>query len=138
MVSLQSAKQNHYEKLARQFFNYLIVGGIAFIIDFSVLYTLTEFAKVHYALSATAGFMAGLVFNYILCISVIFDYRSLKNKAHEFMIFSTIGLLGLLINNALIVFFTEIFDFHYLISKITTAGSVLMINFTLRRNMLFA
>ena len=36
-----------------QFVRYFFVGGFAFIIDFGLLYILTEYAGLHYLLSAT-------------------------------------------------------------------------------------
>ncbi len=78
--------------LLLQFSKYLIVGGAAFLIDFLTLYGLTEWFAVHYITSATMGFLAGLILNYALCLAWIFDHRAIDNRAHEFMIFGTIGI----------------------------------------------
>jgi hypothetical protein len=37
-----------------QLFRYTFVGGIAFLVDFGSLYALTEYARVHYLVSAAA------------------------------------------------------------------------------------
>lgn len=124
--------------LIRQFSRYVVVGGLAFIVDFSVLYLLTEKAGLHYLVSATVGFLAGLVTNYLLCVAWIFDFRALSNKAHEFLVFGIIGIAGLLLNNLLLYLFTEFVAFHYLISKSLAAILILLFNFSLRRSLLFS
>lgn len=124
-------------RLARQFLQYVLVGGIAFIVDFTTLFALTEFAGLHYLVSASCGFAAGLAVNYLLCIRWIFDFRSLANASHEFAVFSLIGILGLLLNNALLYVQTEFLGFHYLASKLIAAAIILLFNFSLRRYLLF-
>lgn len=126
------------EKLLRQFISYIAVGGIAFVVDFGVLFFLTEHIGIHYIVSATAGFLAGLVVNYLLCISLIFDFRAIERTSHEFALFAAIGIVGLLLNDALIWLLTELADYHYLISKLLAAAMVLILNFTLRRRLLFS
>ena len=54
------------DNLLIQFVRYFFVGGFAFIVDFGLLYILTEYAGLHYLLSATLSFIAGLVVNYII------------------------------------------------------------------------
>lgn len=125
-------------RLARQFLQYAVVGGIAFCVDFAALFLLTDFFGVHYLISASCGFALGLVVNYLMCIRWIFDFRSMANASHEFAVFSVIGLAGLLLNNALVFSLTEYGSLHYLTSKLIAATIILIFNFSLRRFLLFA
>jgi len=122
----------------RQFSRYVLVGGFAFVVDFTALFLLTEKIGLHYLVSASISFMLGLVTNYLLCIAWIFDYRALESTAHEFLVFLLIGIAGLLLNNLLMYLLTEFFDFHYLLSKAGAAAAILVFNFSLRRSLLFA
>ena len=61
------------DNLLIQFVRYFFVGGFAFIIDFGLLYILTEYAGLHYLLSATLSFIAGLVVNYIISCIWVFN-----------------------------------------------------------------
>lgn len=135
---MTDATASRIRKLLQQFISYVAVGGVAFVVDFGILYFLTEHIGIHYLASATAGFLAGLVVNYLLCISLIFDFRAVKQIPHEFGLFATIGIAGLLLNNALIWLFTELASCHYLLSKLIAACLVLLFNFTLRRRLLFS
>lgn len=120
-----------------QFSKYLVVGGAAFVIDFLTLYSLTEWFGIYYIASASIGFLAGLIFNYGLCLAWIFDHRAIRNQTHEFLIFSTIGIAGLILNNAIIYALTEWAGFYYLASKLLAAVLILAFNFVLRRQILF-
>lgn len=124
--------------IMRQFAQYVCVGGLAFGVDIAALFLLTEKVGFHYISSASIAFVLGLATNYILCVAVVFDYRALQNRAHEFVIFSLIGVAGLLLNNLLIFLFTEFFGFYYLVSKAGAAVFILFFNFFLRRLLLFS
>lgn len=125
-------------RIIRQFTQYVLVGGLAFVVDFAALFLLTENVGLHYLVSASMAFLLGLLTNYLLCIAWIFDYRSVKNPAKEFAIFSLIGIAGLLLNNFLMFILTEFVNFHYLVSKVAAAALILIFNFSLRRSLLFA
>ena len=120
-----------------QFARYLVVGALAFVLDFSTLYALTRFAGLHYLASAAFGFALGLLANYCLCRLWVFDRRTLSNTRVEFAIFALIGLAGLGLNEAVIWFFTEALRFHYLVAKLFSVAVVLLWNFGVRKAVLF-
>lgn len=124
-------------RLVRQFGQYVLVGGLAFVVDFGTLFVLTHYADVHYLISATAGFLLGLLINYLICIRWIFDFRALANARHEFAVFAGVGIAGLILNNGIIYALTEWAEIHYLSSKVMAAGLILVFNFSLRRALLF-
>lgn len=135
---MTAEKRRPLQKLLIQFLSYVLVGGTAFVVDFSILYFLTESLGVYYIASATAGFLVGLVINYLLCILLIFDFRAMSRATHEFGLFAAIGIAGLMLNNLLIWMLTELAGLHYLASKLVAAAVVLVFNFTLRRQLLFS
>lgn len=120
-----------------QFFRYLFVGGLAFVVDFGLLYVLTEFCGLHYLLSATISFTAGLMINYLISMVWIFQ-SSGYNKLVEFLTFAAIGIVGLLLTNLLMWVFTDHVGVHYMISKMLTTAIVLSWNFFARKYILFS
>lgn len=120
-----------------QLIRYTFVGGFAFLIDFGALYILTEFAHLHYLLSAGIAFLLGLLTNYILSIRWVFATRIIRDKKLEFIIFAVIGLIGLGLNELFLWIFTDLLVIHYLVSKILTAMIVYMWNFFVRKLILF-
>jgi putative flippase GtrA len=120
-----------------QLIRYTFVGGLAFLIDFGTLYTLTEFFHFHYLLSAGIAFLLGLLTNYFISTRWVFTSRSVKNKKLEFLIFAVIGLVGLGLNELFIWIFTSLLSIYYLLSKILTAILVYLWNFFVRKMILF-
>lgn len=129
---------NTHRVLLSQFLRYVMSGGLAFVVDFATLYALTEFAGLHYLLSATIGFLAGLVVNYLLCIWWIFEHRSQADQRKEFTVFALIGVAGLALNNGLLFTLTDLAGINYLLSKMVAAAFILFFNFLLRRHILFS
>lgn len=120
-----------------QLFRYTFVGGFAFIVDYVLLYVCTEFAGIHYLLSATISFIAGLIINYAISTKWIFTNSKISNTLIEFTIYGVVGIIGLVLNDILLYIFTDYIGIHYMISKLVTAIIVMGWNFIARRAILF-
>ena len=120
-----------------QLFRYTIVGGFAFIIDYSLLYFLTESFEIYYLISATISFIVGLVVNYILSILWIFKTSKYNSRSLEFIIFGIIGVAGLGLNALLLYIATDILHIYYMISKLLVACIIMLWNFICRKLILF-
>ena len=125
------------ERTLVQMFRYTFVGGAAFLVDFGSLFVFTDFFGVYYLISAAIAFILGLITNYALSISWVFNKRTFGNKKLEFGVFALIGIVGLGLNEILIWFLTEDLQLYYLISKIIAAILILFWNFFARKFTLF-
>ena len=96
-----------------QFIRYVFVGGLAYIVDFGLLFIFTEFFKIYYLTSAAFAFLLGSITNYILSTVWVFNKRILKNKWVEFGIFALIGIIGLGLNQFFMYYLTEHIHIHY-------------------------
>ncbi|MES9855398.1 MAG: GtrA family protein [Sedimenticola sp.] len=128
----------HTDNTLVQLFRYTLVGGLAFVVDFSTLYLLTEYAGLHYLLSATVGFLIGLVVNYLISVQWIFHQRRFAKRSVEFTIYGWIGVIGIGLNLAIMWLLTEQMQLHYLGSKAVSAVVVFLWNFFARKRALFA
>jgi len=135
--TLNTLLKQQSERTIIQLFRYFFVGGAAFIVDFGSLFVLTDFFGVYYLISAAIAFILGLIVNYGLSISWVFNNRTLENSTLEFGVFSLIGIVGLGLNEIFIWFFTAEIGFYYLISKMISAVIVLFWNFFARKFVLF-
>lgn len=120
-----------------QLFRYGFVGGAAFIVDYGALYILTEYAGFHYLLSATIAFILGLLTNYLLSISWVFNNGKMSNRLLEFLVFALIGVIGLGLNTIIMYISTDLLGVHYMISKIISTILVFFWNFFARKFILF-
>ncbi len=136
-LTLEKLLKNETNNTFIQLFRYTFVGGFAFIIDFSLLFVLTEYAGIHYLVSAAIALTAGLIINYFLSILWVFDKRKLVNKSVEFTLFAAIGIIGLGLNELFIWVFTEFAGLYYLLSKIVSTAIVYLWNFFARKFTLF-
>lgn len=134
---IQKLFRNQTNKTGIQFLRYILVGWIVFIIDFSSLFILTEVFGIYYLISAALAFTLGLIANYFLSISWVFNTRILTKRHFELGIFAVIGIIGLFFNEVLIWFLTEDQEINYLISKIFASVLILFWNFYARKFILF-
>ncbi len=124
---------NIYVQLVR----YLVSGGVAFAVDASLLYILTEWFGLHYLLSTVLSYAVGLVITYLFSIFWVFDHRSVNNKALEFSVFAMIGVMGLGLTSLFMWLFTSVCGLHYLLSKGVTTIVVFIWNFVAKKLLLF-
>jgi putative flippase GtrA len=123
--------------VSREFVRYLIVGGFAFACDATTLYVLTAFLGVYFLISAVIGFVLGLMVNYLLSRSWVFERRTLTNTSVEVTVFSAIGIAGLGLNEAILWTFQDKLRISYLIAKGVSGVVVFLWNFAIRKVALF-
>lgn len=137
MSTIEKLFRQNTDKTIVQLFRYFFVGGAAFIVDFGSLYILTDIFGIYYLISAAIAFILGLIVNYLLSISWVFNQRTMDNRLSEFTVFTIIGVIGLGLNEVLIWFFTGYIGLFYLVSKIIAAVIILFWNFFARKYALF-
>ena len=130
-----------YKSIFLQLIRYAFSGGIAFVVDFGLLWFVTDICHAHYLVGAFCGYTAGLIITYLLSIKWIFSERKLsEQQGAEFIIFTVIGLVGLLLTQGLMYAFTEYLfgTDHYLYSKLLTTVIVSLFNFAMKKLLLFS
>lgn len=135
-----------------EFLRYVVVGGVAFLVDAGVLalfyYIFLEHVDVlfwnHFdlrtVLSTATGFLAGLIVNYILSTIFVFNKETQKNgmgRVRAFFIYTVVGIVGLLLTELGMSLGRLILSTHYesfiLIVKVIVAGLVLIWNYLGRK-----
>jgi len=125
------------DKITGQFLRYTCVGGVAYLVDISALFLLTELVGIHYLGSAAIGFLLGLVINYALSTIWVFNSKRLQNRSSEFSVFAIIGIGGLGLNELLIWIFTDLALMHFMLAKVASTVFTLLWNFSARKYFLF-
>ncbi|MDD3014435.1 MAG: GtrA family protein [Candidatus Gastranaerophilales bacterium] len=136
-MNIKSLITNKTDNTIIQLMRYFLVGIPAVFADFLVLIVFTEFFKLNYLISAALGFGTGIAVNYILSTVWVFNNRKLDNRAFEISLYLLTGLLGLVLNEVIIWFFTDITHLYYVFSKTIAFIAVYIINFFIRKNILF-
>jgi putative flippase GtrA len=119
-------------KLLNQILKFGLVGGMAFVIDYALLYLCTEFLHIHYLLSSIISFTISVIFNYILSIKWVFDVKK-KQDVRDFVVFIILSVIGLGINSLIMYVMVEVFGVYYMLSKIVSTVVVMVYNFITRK-----
>lgn len=117
------------------FVKYCIVGGTAAIVDFGLLFGLTEFFGVYYLYSATVSFVLSALTNYTL--NRRWTFRSDGKKRRQIPIFFAVATMGLAINNSIMYVGVEKLGLWYMLAKVLATGIVLIWNFLGNRYITF-
>ena len=120
-----------------EFFRYAVVGGIAFLADYGTLFLFQELILTggtpwELFISTAAGFIVGLIVNYVLSLTFVFG----KSVA-AFLIFTVVGVIGLGLTELIMYLGTELLHISYLIVKIAAAAIVLVWNYVGRKVLIF-
>ncbi len=125
-------------RLNREWLRYLLAGGLAFAVDFGLLYFCKEHLGLHYLVANLISYGGGLALTYLLNTRWVFDYRKYKKKTLlELAIFNAIVLAGLALNQVLMLGFVEWMELHYLQAKIVASVAVTLFNYVAKKYILF-
>lgn len=121
------------KKLINQLIKFGIVGGIAFVIDYGLLYICTEWFGIYYFISAIISFSISVIFNYVASVLWVFDVDKNKSKTKNFIIFIVLSIVGLGINQIIMWYGVEILHMYYMIVKLVATVTVMIFNFITRK-----
>ncbi|MGP1443506.1 MAG: GtrA family protein [Dialister pneumosintes] len=113
---------------------FLIVGGGCFLLEYILLYVLTEYMHIGYLVSSTIAFTVSLLVNYILCLLVVFNVK--HQSSLEIGLFIITSLIGLIINQGVMWFLVEIIAWWYMFAKVIASGIVMIWNYITKRYIL--
>jgi len=119
--------------LVMQFGRYFIVGGLSYLLDYALMILMTEVFGIHYMISTTISYILALLFNFVLAILFVFKESRFKSRYAELGAVFVVGIIGLVLNDLLMLFFTDSIGIHYYYSKLIVGALVLIWNFTGRR-----
>ncbi|MFH1400054.1 MAG: GtrA family protein [Nanoarchaeota archaeon] len=122
--------------LETTFIRFCIVGAISTVVDLSILYSLTEFAGIHYLKSATISFVIGAIINFSL--NKKYSYRNTSKQVHkQFPIFLVVATTGLAINLGLLYLFVTHLAIWYMAAKILAILIIMFWNFFINKFVTF-
>lgn len=121
------------KKIINQLFKFGIVGGIAFVIDYGLLYLLTEKIGIYYVVSSLISFSVSVIFNYIASVLWVFDVDKEKSKVRNFIYFIGLSIVGLGINELIMWGGVDKLHIYYMLVKLFATAVVMVFNFITRK-----
>ncbi len=137
MSKMKKYLAGNAEGFRHQIFRYAVGGQVSTLVDFLVLIFLTDVLSVYYMFSVTIAFACSVLVSYFFNICWVFHQRKYDKRHHEVILFFSISVVGLLLTNFLMYFFTESVGLFYIKSKIVSATIVFVWNFVARKYLLF-
>ena len=124
-------------KLINQLLKFGLVGGIAFLIDYGLLFICTEWFGIYYFISSIISFSVSVIFNYIASVLWVFDVDQEKSKTKNFIIFIALSIVGLGINQIIMYYGVEVLNLYYMLIKLIATFIVMIFNFITRKMFFF-
>ena len=118
------------------YIKYVISGCTGAFVNLSTLFVLTEFAHLHYLLSAIMAFFVSLAVGFNLQKKWTFRDNN-KKVFKQVLFYLVITSINLLIDTALLYFLVEKFDLWYMFAQVAIYGSLSIVNFILYRFLVF-
>lgn len=120
-------------KLLMQVLKFLIVGGIATIIDYAIFFLLHEIIGIGTIISNIISFTVSVIYNYTASVKWVFEVDKSKDKKQQFIIFIVFSIIGLLLNTGIVYLCTDIIKLYSLIGKVIATSIVMIFNFITRK-----
>ena len=119
--------------LLAQLAKFGVVGVIATVIDFGVMNILHYGLHTNLLIANTCGFTISLVFNYLASMKYVFSHREGMSRTREFVIFIVLSVIGLGLNDAIVVALAEMAGLEANIAKVCATALVMVYNFVTRK-----
>ena len=124
------------ERLIQQIAKFGVVGILATLLDYGLLFALTEWAGLYYLLSSMLSFSISTIFNYVASVRGVFVVNQKYSKTRNFVLFVILSIIGLGLNALAMWLGVEFLHWHYMIVKIGATALVMVWNFITRKKVL--
>lgn len=119
--------------LLAQLAKFGVVGVVATVIDFGVMNVLHYGMHLDILIANTAGFIISLIFNYLASMKFVFEHREGMSRRREFAIFVVLSIIGLLLNDGIVVALNKGVALEANLAKIAATALVMIYNFVTRK-----
>lgn len=116
-----------------QMLKFSVVGITAFLIDYVLLWVFTEFVGFDYTVSNILSYTIGTIYNYVLSVRWVFSVRSKHSQRVIFIVFVVLSLIGLGLNQLLLVVLVELGGWGYMLAKLVASIIVSIYNYVTRK-----
>ncbi len=118
-------------------FRYLLVGGVAAIVDLAFFTMFGYYLGFNYLLIGCIGFVIATFVNYQLSIRLVFQQNSRFSKGKELSAVYLVSAIGLLFHASILWLAVEMLMLPLLLSKISATASVFFWNYLTRKHFIF-
>ena len=127
------------KKNLKQFFQYLLVGGLATIVEWAAFYALNTGARMYYMAATAIAFAVSTFANWLFGRLLLFRNPFKLDRAllAEILKIYLTGIAGLLMNLLIMWIAVEVFSVREMVAKIIATGIVFFWNFIVRKLLIY-
>jgi putative flippase GtrA len=122
-------------QLVAKFSRFLVVGGIATLIQYAILIALVQTGIADAVRASTIGFAVSAICNYLL--NRVWTFRSKSPHVQAASRFGIMVAVGLLLNYAVMRLFFRVVGLDYRVAQVIATAVVLVCNFALSSTWVF-
>lgn len=119
----------------KQLFLYLIVGGIATLVEWACFWLFSQVVNINYLVATALAFIVSTFANWLAGKLIMF--KEWKNIFTELVKIYATSVAGLLFNLLLMWVMVDKIGLHEMLSKIIATGIVFMWNFLVRKYLIY-
>ena len=123
---------------ARNFGKYLFVGGAATAVDWSIFAIFAVWLSFNYMVVGGVGFLIAAGVNYLLCIKFVYRSGARFQRREEVIAVYMVSGMGLVFHELLLLAAHEFLALPLMLCKVLATGAVLFWNFGARNFYVFA
>jgi len=118
-------------------FFYLMVGGSAALIEWSLVYIFTKMCGINYLISTALAYFCSTVCHYFATNALVFESGKRYAKGKEFSLVLFVSAIGLLLNVLLMRIFVGGFGIELIPGKILATVLVTVWNYLARKKWIY-
>jgi putative flippase GtrA len=119
-------------------FKYVVSGGSSAVMNVGTLYALTEYAHIHYLVSAVIAFFVAFFMSFLLQKFWTFKDVGTEGMHRQMMWYLLLSLANLGINILLIYSLVEFVHLWYVAAAITSGALLAISNYFIYKHVIFA
>lgn len=124
------------KKSITQIRNFIWTGLLSTIFDIVILTVFVEIFMFNVLMATFFSAIITALFNYLLNIKFVFTGNKFS-KSNEIFMFILLAIVGIFFNLLFMWVFYSILGLWYIFSRILTAGSKFVLNFIIKKHLIF-
>ncbi len=114
--------------MRERFLKYLLTGGGASIVDFSIFSLLTVVFQLWWVAAFSLGCLGGMTANFLLSRKFVFDVHW-QSSIKQFFVFACVALPGVLFNLGSMQILVSRLDWNPVLARVLSAAIVVGVSF---------
>lgn len=126
----------NYKKELKDFLLYLVVGGIATVVEWSAFYILDTYMKVWYIFATIIAYVISTFANWVAGRLILFK-KTTFGFMHELLSIYGASVIGLLLNMLIMWILVDHVGINGMVSKVVATILVFIWNFLIRKCLIY-